>query len=102
MTNFRNSLVVINDEVANALEKGRNVVALETTIVVHGLAGPANLQGAEECATAVRDAGAVQAVIGVLDGRVVVGLIAAELRALADPEHLGAKLSAVLLGLAHP
>ena len=76
VTNFRNSSVVINDEVANALEKGRNVVALETTIVVHGLPAPANLEVAEECETAVRDAGSVPATIGVLDGRVVVGLSA--------------------------
>ena len=40
VTNFRNSPVTINDEVDHALEKGRNVVALETTIVVHGLPAP--------------------------------------------------------------
>jgi len=100
VTNFRNSSVVISDEVANALEKGRNVVALETTIVVHGLPAPANLEVAEECETAVREAGAAPATIGVLDGRVVVGLSAAELRTLADPERHAAKLSARDLGLA--
>jgi pseudouridine-5'-phosphate glycosidase len=100
VTNFRNSSVVINDEVANALEKGRNVVALETTIVVHGLPAPANLEVAEECEAAVRDAGSVPATIGVLDGRVVVGMSVTELRTLADPERHAAKLSARDLGLA--
>jgi pseudouridine-5'-phosphate glycosidase len=100
MTNFRNSSVVINDEVANALEKGRNVVALETTIVVHGLPAPVNLEVAEECETVVRDAGSVPATIGVLDGQVVVGLSAAQLRTLADPERHADKLSARDLGMA--
>jgi pseudouridine-5'-phosphate glycosidase len=74
VTNFRNSAVVIDDEVANALEKGRNVVALETTIVVQGLPSPVNLEVAEECESAVRDGGSVPATIGVLDGCVIVGL----------------------------
>lgn len=100
VTNFRNSSVEINDEVANALEKGRNVVALETTIIVQGLPAPANLEVAEECETAVREAGSVPATIGVLDGRVVVGLSAAQLRSLADPDRHAAKLSARDLGLA--
>jgi len=100
VTNFRNSAVEINDEVANALEKGRNVVALETTIIVHGLPAPANLEVAEECEAAVREAGSVPATIGVLDGRVVVGLSAAQLRSLADPDRHAAKLSARDLGLA--
>ncbi len=65
---------MISDEVANTLEKGRNVVALETTIVVQGLPAPVNLEVAEECEEAVREGGAVPATIGVLDGRVVVGL----------------------------
>jgi len=73
VTNFRNSSVVINDEVAQTLEKGRNIVALETTIVVQGLPAPVNLEVAEECESAVRDAGSVPATIGVLDGRVIVG-----------------------------
>lgn len=100
VTNFRNSAVVVSDEVANALEKGRNVVALETTIVVHGLPAPANLEVAEECETAVRDAGSVPATIGVLDGQVIVGLSAPQLRTLADPERHATKLSARDLGMA--
>lgn len=99
MTNFRNSSVVLSDEVADSLEKGRNVVALETTIVVQGLPAPVNLEVAEECESAVRDAGSVPATIGVLDGRVIVGLSAQELRTLADPDRHAKKLSARDVGL---
>jgi pseudouridine-5'-phosphate glycosidase len=100
VTYFRNSSVVISDEVTNALEKGRSVVALETTIVVHGLPAPANLEVAQECESAVRDGGSVPATIGVMDGCIVVGLSSQELRDLADPERHAAKLSARDLGLA--
>ena len=92
--------MVINDEVAAALEKGRNVVALETTIVVHGLPAPVNLEVAAECEVAIRDGGSVPATIGVIGGRVVVGLSAAQLRTLADPDRRTTKLSARDLGLA--
>ena len=91
---------MINDEVAQTLEKGRNIVALETTIVVQGLPAPVNLEVAEECESAVRDAGSVPATIGVLDGRVIVGLSAQQLRILADPARHAKKLSARDLGLA--
>ena len=77
--------MVISDEVADTLERGRNVVALETTIVVHGLPAPVNLEVAEECESAVREAGSVPATIGVLEGRVIVGLSAQQLRTLGGP-----------------
>jgi pseudouridylate synthase len=99
VTNFRNSSVVVSVEVADTLEKRRNVVALETTIVVQGLPAPVNLEVAEECESAVRDAGSVPATIGVLDGQIVVGLSSQQLRTLADPERHAKKLSARDLGL---
>ena len=67
---------------------------------MQGLPAPVNLEVAEECEAAVREAAPVPATIGVLDGRVVVGLSARELRTLADPERHAAKLSARDLGLA--
>ncbi len=73
---------------------------METTIVVQGLPAPVNLEVAEACESAVRDAGAVPATIGVLDGQVVVGLTGSQLRELASPERHAAKLSARDLGLA--
>ncbi len=92
--------ITIADEVATALEEGRGVVALETTIVVHGLPRPVNLEVAAECEAAVRAAGAIPATIGVLGGRVRVGLTTSELEDLADPNRYCAKLSARDIGSA--
>ncbi|HEY1761716.1 MAG TPA: pseudouridine-5'-phosphate glycosidase [Acidimicrobiales bacterium] len=100
MTNFRFSPVVISDEVTAALREGRGVVALETTIIVQGLPAPINFDVARECEAAVRSSNATPATIGVLDGRIVVGLTIAELERLADPDLRAAKLSARDLGVA--
>ncbi len=100
MNNFSNPAVVVSDEVASALEDGRGVVALETTIVVHGLPEPVNLEVAEACEAAVRASGSIPATIGLLDGRVVVGLTSNEVAQLADEERHAAKLSARDLGVA--
>ncbi len=94
MKNFRNSRVKVCDEVAAALAEGRGVVALETTIVVHGLPAPTNLEVAEQCEDAVRAGGSVPATIGVINGEVVVGLRREELADLASPDRHAAKLSA--------
>jgi pseudouridine-5'-phosphate glycosidase len=81
-------------EVREALEAGRPVVALETSVVAHGLPSPQNLESARRSAAAVRDAGAVPAVVGVLAGQIVVGLTEAELQRLADPATGAAKAQA--------
>ena len=60
------------------------MTALETTIIVHGLPAPINFDVARACEDAVRASGSTPATIGVLDGRVVVGLSAKELEALAE------------------
>jgi pseudouridine-5'-phosphate glycosidase len=67
-------------------------VALESTLVSHGLPRPDNLRVAREIEQAVRDAGAVPATIGIVGGRLVVGLNDAELAHLASAESV-AKLS---------
>jgi len=90
----------VSDEVATALSEGRGVVALETTIVVQGLPSPINLEVAKECEAAVRENGSTPATIGVLDGRVVVGLSEQGLERLSKPERHAAKLSSRDLGLA--
>jgi len=100
VNNFRFSSVVVSDEVATALSEGRGVVALETTIVVQGLPSPINLEVAKECEAAVRENGSTPATIGVLDGRVVVGLSEQGLERLSEPERHAAKLSSRDLGLA--
>ncbi|NJP31632.1 pseudouridine-5'-phosphate glycosidase [Micromonospora thermarum] len=79
-------------EVADALRAGRPVVALESTIVSHGLPRPDNLRVAREIEQAVRDAGAVPATIGMVGGQLVVGLDDAELTRLATVDGV-AKLS---------
>ncbi len=86
--------VVLADEVVDARSSGRGVVALETTIVAHGLPHPVNLEVAAACEAAVRAAGAVPATIAVVGGAVRVGLAPEELAALADPDRAVAKLSA--------
>lgn len=70
-------------EVAAALATGRPVVALETTVYAHGLPDPINLQAAAAMEAAVREEGAVPATIGLLRGRVVVGMTPDEIEELA-------------------
>lgn len=81
-------------EVREALETGRPVVALETSVVAHGLPSPHNLDAARRCSEAVREAGAVPAVVGVLAGRIVVGLADEEIRQLAAAGRGAAKAQA--------
>jgi pseudouridine-5'-phosphate glycosidase len=76
--------LVVAPEVAAALAEGRPVVALESTLISHGLPYPQNLEVASASEAAVREtAGAVPATIAVRDGRLLVGLEAASLEALA-------------------
>jgi pseudouridylate synthase len=84
----------IAPEVADALAEGRPVVALETSVVAHGLPPPHNLESARRCAAEVRAAGAVPAAIAVLGGRLRVGADEAELARLADPATGAAKAGA--------
>lgn len=70
-------------EVAQALAAGGPVVALESTIVAHGMPWPDNLACAHDVASAVRAGGAVPAVVAVLDGVLTVGCTEAELERLA-------------------
>jgi pseudouridine-5'-phosphate glycosidase len=89
----------VGEEVAAALAAGRAVVALETTIISHGLPRPRNLEVAREIERAVRDAGAVPATCGMLAGRLRVGLSAGELERFALREGI-VKLSARDLAVA--
>ena len=70
-------------EVAAVLAAGGPVVALESTIVAHGMPWPDNLACAHDVASAVRAGGAVPAVVAVLDGVLTVGCTEAELERLA-------------------
>jgi pseudouridine-5'-phosphate glycosidase len=76
----------VADEVAAALAAGGPVVALESTLISHGLAYPANVEVARASEVAVREAGAVPATVAIRDGRLRVGLENDELQTLATAE----------------
>jgi pseudouridine-5'-phosphate glycosidase len=77
----------VSPEVASALAKGRPVVALESTLISHGFAYPANLDVARASEAAVREAGAVPATVAIHGGRLLVGLDDAALEALSTAER---------------
>ncbi|MGW1595759.1 pseudouridine-5'-phosphate glycosidase [Streptomyces sp. NPDC002343] len=79
-------VLVVSEEVREAIGARRPVVALESTIIAHGLPRPRNLQVALELEEAVRQEGAVPATIAVLDGRPRVGLGEEELARVADED----------------
>ncbi len=84
--------ITLSTAVREALDEGRPVVALESTIITHGLPRPQNLDIARQIEAKVRDNGAVPATVAVIDGKLHVGLEDAELEALAAARHV-AKLS---------
>jgi len=79
-------------EVAEAQRAGQPLVALESTIVTHGMPYPQNLDTARACEAEVRAAGAVPATIAVLEGRLCIGLTPERLADLAQARDM-AKLS---------
>jgi pseudouridylate synthase len=92
-------MLSVAPEVAGALAAGRPVVALESTIIAHGLPRPDNLRIAREIEAAVRDRGAVPATVALVGGAVRVGLDDAQLEAIATGEDVR-KCSARDLGIA--
>jgi pseudouridylate synthase len=83
----------VGADVREALERGAPVVALESTLISHGLPHPQNLEVASEAESAVRAEGAVPATVGVVGGVARVGLDGAELELMATAEGIP-KLSA--------
>jgi pseudouridine-5'-phosphate glycosidase len=81
-------VLVVSEEVREAIDAGRPVVALESTIIAHGLPRPRNLQVALELEDAVRREGAVPATIAVLDGRARVGLDKEQLERVANEDGI--------------
>src|SRR5260370_20298440 len=77
------SLLDVRPEVADALAAGRPVVALESTLIAHGLPWPLNRETAHAAEEAVRVEGAVPATVAVWKGRPTVGLTAVEVERLA-------------------
>lgn len=77
------TLLDLSAEVADGIAAGRPVVALESTLISHGLPYPANVEVARASEAAVRESGAVPATVAIRGGRILVGLTDADLEALA-------------------
>ncbi|MGI8731830.1 MAG: pseudouridine-5'-phosphate glycosidase [Pyrinomonadaceae bacterium] len=75
-------------EVADALAQGKPVVALESTVIAHGLPRPINLQTAQRLEQIVRDAGATPATIAVLDGQLCAGLNRGQIEFIANSNDI--------------
>ncbi len=70
--------------VAEALQQQRAVVALESTVIAHGLPAPHNLETARACEAAVRASGAEPATVGIIAGQPIIGLTEEQLQEIAD------------------
>jgi pseudouridine-5'-phosphate glycosidase len=89
-------VIRVSDEVRDALDAGRGVVALETTLVAHGFPPGEGVQVGLASESAVREGGSVPATIGVLDGELIVGLTEKELERFdASARKLGPRDLAV-------
>jgi pseudouridylate synthase len=82
-------VLVRSEEVRDALTAGRPVVALESTLLAHGLPRPTNLEVGAALERVVRDTGAVPATVAVLDGAVRVGLAPEQLRRVCTDPGVG-------------
>jgi pseudouridylate synthase len=80
--------LLLSKELQESLESGQNAVALESTVITHGLPRPQNLALARDMERVVRENGATPATIAILDGEIHVGLTDVELERLANEEHV--------------
>ena len=78
----------IAPEVDEAMRQQRPVVALESTVIAHGLPRPQNLQTAQRLQEVVRETGAIPATIAILDGKLTVGLSDDQINALANGNEI--------------
>ena len=84
-----NRYLSVLPEVQKALDEGRPVVALESTILSHGMPWPQNLQFGHDVERLIREEGAVPATIAILDGQLKVGLTDAELERMCRADDVG-------------
>lgn len=82
------SILRISDEVQSALASNQPLVALESTVIAHGLPRPQNLQTALRLEQIVRDGGAIPATIAILGGQLCVGLNQEQLRQIAESDDI--------------
>ncbi len=83
---FDRNLLKLSEEVEAALREGRAVVALESTVIAHGLPRPVNLETARRLEEVVCERGAIPATVAVLGGELCVGLDDKQLERLAESE----------------
>lgn len=81
-------MLKLTDEVAEALEKNQPIVALESTIISHGMPYPKNVETAREVEDIIRDNGAIPATIAILDGVPRIGLSDSELDLLGSADDV--------------
>lgn len=84
--------LIFPDEVKSAIERSEPVVALESTIISHGMPYPKNLETALEVEKTVRDYGAVPATIAVINGKIKAGLSAEDLEILSKGKDSGTEI----------
>lgn len=84
--------LVLSEEVKQAKEQGKPIVALESTIISHGMPYPQNVQTAREVEQIIRDHGAVPATIALIDGKIKIGLSDEELELFGNSQGV-AKVS---------
>ena len=87
-----NNLLDIQPEVKAALDAGKAVVALESTIISHGMPYPQNIQMAKKVESIIRSAGAVPATVAIMHGKIKIGLSDQELEVFASSSNV-AKVS---------
>ena len=78
----------LSNEIADAISENKPLVALESTVIAHGLPYPQNIETALKCEAAVRDGGAVPATIAVFGGEFCVGLNAEQIERLATEKNI--------------
>jgi pseudouridine-5'-phosphate glycosidase len=82
------SYIILSDEVQAALQEQRPLVALESTVIAHGLPYPSNIEVAQAMEATIRSQGAVPATIGIHDGKIKIGLTLDEITRLGTAQHV--------------
>ena len=80
--------VEYSDEVKKAMEEGKPVVALESTIISHGMPYPQNIETAKACEEIIRENGAVPATTAIIGGKIKIGLSDEELEFMATSKYI--------------
>ena len=83
-----NNLYEISNNVQKAIDLKKTIVALESTLISHGLPYPENIRVAKESIKAVEESGSVAATIGIINGEIIIGLNENEIELLATSKNV--------------